>query len=304
MEVVHYTRPVYAEASTEHLTKSVEAYEKAIALEPTAYQLYYALARNYIRLNRVDAAEATYRRAVDAVLELTSSPDFTGWHSDRQNMLDSAIRRLWQFYVDHAELEKGIETLEALKPRLGSHATLHRLLGDAFKELGDSEKSDAAYAEWFEIRRKEIYDSWTPLYANLATELLDTEFMPQEAVKFAALAMPHNNQFSGLRLLCRAYIANGQYTEAAAEFESVLKTPAILAWPNEWSDAMLDAASIQLWLDIAEAGRKLEDKARYIGTIEQLANSIPDNPIVQNHVNPELSQLYDEQAQLDESRKP
>ena len=304
VEAVHYTRPVYAEASTEHLTKSVEAYERAIALEPTAYQLYYALARNYLRLNRVEAAEATYRRAIDAVVELTSSPDFEGWHSDRRNMLDSAIRHLWQFYVDHTELEKGIETLEALKPRLGSHATLHRLLGDAFKELGDSEKSDAAYAEWFEIRRKENYDSWTPLYANLATELLDTEFMPQEAVKFAALAMPHNNQFSGLRLLCRAYIANGQCTEAAAEFKRVLKTPAILAWPNEWSDAMLDAASVQLWLDIAEAGRKVEDRRRYIETIEQLANSIPDNPIVQNHVNPELSQLYDEQAQLDESRKP
>ena len=303
VEVVHYTRPVYTRASTEHLTKSVEAYERAIALEPTAHQLYYALARNYLRLNRVDAAEATYRRAIDAVLELTSSPDFTGWHSDRQNMLDSAIRRLWQFYVDHTELEKGIETLEALKPRLGSHATLHRLLGDAFKELGDSEKSDAAYAEWFEIRRKEIYGSWTPLYANLATELLDIEFMPQEAVKFAALAMPHNNQFNALRLLFRAYIGNGQYTEVAEEFKRALKNPAILAWPSEWSDAMLDTASVQLWLDIAEAGRKVEDRRRYIAMIEQLANGMPDNPIIQRHVNPELLQLYDEQAQLDENRK-
>ena len=303
VEVVHYTRPVYTRASTEHLTKSVEAYERAIALEPTAHQLYYALARNYLRLDRVDTAEATYRRAIDAVVKLTSSPDFTGWHSDRQNMLDSAIRHLWQFYVDHTELEKGIETLEALKPRLGSHAALHRLLGDAFKELGDSEKSDAAYAEWFEIRRKEIYGSWTPLYANLATELLDIEFMPQEAVKFAALAMPHNNQFSALRLLCRAYIANGQYTEAVDEFKRALKNPAILAWPNEWSDTMLDAASVQLWLDMAEAGRRVENKARYIETIEQLANSMPNDPIIQRHVNPELSQLNDEQARLDANRK-
>ena len=193
----------------------MEAYERAIALEPTAHQLYYALARNYLRLNRVDAAEATYRRAIDAVLELISSPDFTGWQSDKQKMLDSAIHRLWQFYVDHAELAQGAETLEALKSTIGDNATLPKLLGDAYKELSDSEKSDAAYAEWFEIRRKEIYGSWTPLYANLATELLDIEFMPQEAVKFAALAMPHNNQFSGLRLLCRAYIANGQYAEAA-----------------------------------------------------------------------------------------
>ena len=302
-EVVPYSRPIFVAASREYLTKSVEAYERAIVLEPTAYQLYDALARNYLRLSRVDAAEATYHRAIDAVLELTGSPDFTGWPSDSQKMLDSAIRRLWQFYVDHAELEKAVETLETLKSTVGDNATLHKLLGDTFKELGDGEKSDTAYAEWFEIRKKEIYDSWTPLYASLAAELLDTEFRPQEAVKFAALAMPHNNQFSGLRLLCRAYIANGGYTEAADEFKRVLKNPAILAWPSEWSEAMLDAASVLLWLDIAEAGRKIEDKTRYIETIEQLANSMPDNPMIQLHVKPELSKLYSEQAQLDKSRK-
>ena len=302
-EVVPYIRPIFVGASREYLAKSVEAYERAIALEPTTHQLYNALARNYLRLNRVDAAEATYRRAIDAVLELTSSPDFTGWRSDSRKMRDSAIRCLWQFYVDSDELEKGIETLEALKSKVGDSPTLHKFLGDAFKELSDSKKSDAAYAEWFEIRRKEIYDSWTPLYASLAAELLDIEFRHQEAVKFAALAMPHNSQFSGLRLLCRAYIANGQYTEAADEFHRVLKNPAVLAWPSEWSDTMLDAASVQLWLDIAEAGRKGEDRARYIEMIEQLVNSIPDNLIIQRHVNPELSKLYHEQAQLEKSGK-
>ena len=88
-----------------------------------------------------------------------------------------------------------------------------------------------------------------------------------------------------------------------AEFKRVLNNPAILAWPSEWSDTMVDTASVQLWLDIAEAGRKAEDKARYIKAVEQLANSIPDNPIIQRHVNPELSQLNGEQAQLDTTRK-
>ena len=106
-----------------------------------------------------------------------------------------------------------------------------------------------------------------------------------------------------MRLLCRAYVANGQYTEAADEFHRVLKNPAVLAWPSEWSDTMLDAASVQLWLDIAEAGRKGEDRARYIEMIEQLVNSMPDNLIIQRHVNPELSKLYHEQAQLEKSGK-
>ena len=302
-EVVRYTRPIFVGASTEYLTKSVEAYERALALEPTAYQLHDTLARNYLRLNKVDAAEATYRRAIDAVLEFTNSPDFQGWHSDRWTMLNSAIRGMWQFYVDHDQLEKGIETLEVLKSEIAGSAVLHKLLGDAYKEIGDSEKSDAAYAEWFEIRRKEIYDFWTPHYFNLAAQLLGIGFMPEKSVRFAELARPHENQFSVLRLLCRAYIANGQYRDAADEFKRVLKNPAVLAWPSEWSDAMLDAASVQLWLDIAEAGWRVKDRSRYIEMIENFVHSMPDNPIIQHHVKPELSKLYHEQAQLGKSDK-
>ena len=302
-EVVSYTRPIFVAASRQYLAKSVEAYERAIALEPTAYQLYDALGRNYLRLNQINDAEATYREAIDVVLELTSSPDFIGWRSDRRKMLDSAIRRLWQFYVDRGELQKGAETLETLKSKIGDSATLHKFLGDAYKAAGDSEKSDAAYTEWFEIRRKEIYNYWTPSYASLATELLGIGFMSEKAVRFAELARPHENQFSVLRLLCCAYIANGQYTEAADEFKRVLKYPDVLAWPSEWSDTMVDAASVQLWLDIAEAGRKVEDRVRYIAMIEQLANSMPDNPIIHRHVNPELAKLYSEQVQLGKSGK-
>ncbi len=290
VEVVRYTRPVFAMPTVRHLTKAVEAYERAIALEPTAHLLYDVLARNYLILNKANEAEATYRRAIDAEPE---------W----RKMLDSAIRRLWRFYAERAELEKGIATLESLKPKIAFNATLHKLLGDAYKEIGDSKKSDAAYAKWFEMRRREIYGTWAPSYSSLAAQLLDIGFMPEEAVKFAKLARPHDNHFRVLRLLCRAYIANGQYTEALDEFKCVLSNPAILAWPGDWSSATLEAASLQLWLDIVEAGRRVKDRARYIEMIENLVNSMPDNPTIQRHANLELSKLYDEQAQLDKSRE-
>ena len=299
VEVVPYTRPVFVGATTEHLTKAVAAYEKAIALEPTAYRLHDVLAKNYLRLNRINEAEATYRRAIDAVLEFTNSPDFKGWHSDRRNMIASTIQRLWKFYVDRAELEKGIATLEALKPKIAANAMLYKLLGDAYKEVGDSEKSDAAYAKWFEIRRKEIYETWTPRYSSLATQLLDIEFVPEQAVKFAKLARPHNNQFKALRLLCRAYIANGQYTEALDEFKCVLSNPAILAWPGDWSSKTFEKACVQLWLDIVAAGRQIKDRERYIEMIENLVNAVPDNSTIQLYANLELSKLYCEQAQQD-----
>ena len=290
VEVVRYTRPVFAMPTVRHLTKAVEAYERAITLEPRAHQLYIVLAKNYLILNKANKADATYRRAIDAEPE---------W----RKKLDSTIRRLWRFYAEREELEKGISTLESLKPKIAFNATLHKLLGDAYKEIGDSKKSDAAYAKWFEMRRKEIYDTWAPRYSSLAAQLLDMEFMPEKAVKFAKLARPHDNQFRVLRLLCRAYIANGQYTEALDEFKCVLSNPAILAWPGDWSSATLEAASLQLWLDIVEAGRRVKDRARYIEMIENLVNSMPDNPTIQRHANLELSKLYDEQAQLDKSRE-
>ena len=137
----------------------------------------------------------------------------------------------------------------------------------------------------------------TRLY-SLAAELLDIGFMPEEAVKFAKLARPHDNQFRVLRLLCRAYIANGQYTQAMDEFKYVLRNPAILAWPGEWSIATLEAASVQLWLDIVEAGRRTKDRAGYTQMIENLVSSVPDNPMIQRHANLELSKLYDEKTEL------
>ena len=281
VEVVRYTRPVFAMPTARHLTKAVEAYEKATTLEPRAHQLYDVLARNYLILNKANEAEATYRRAIDAEPK---------W----RKKLDSTIRRLWRFYAEREELEKGISTLESLKPKIAFNATLHKLIGDAYKEVGDSKKSDAAYAKWFEMRRREIYGTWAPRYSSLAAQLLDIEFMPEEAVKFAKLARPHDNQFRVLRLLCRAYIANGKYTEALDEFKYVLRNPAILAWPGEWSSATLEAASVQLWLDIVEAGRRTKDRARYIEMIENLVSSVPDNPTIQRYANLELSKLYNE----------
>ena len=286
VEVVRYTRPVFAMPTVRHLTKATEAYEKAITLEPTAHQLYDMLGRNYLLLNKTDEAESTYRRAIDAEPE---------W----RKMLDSTIRRLWRLYAERAELEKGIVTLELLKPKITFNATLHKLLGDAYKEVGDSKKSDAAYAKWFEMRRKEIYDTWAPGYSSFAAELLDIELMPEEAVKFAKLARPHDNQFKVLRLLCRAYIANGQYTEAIDEFKYVLRNSAILAWPGEWSSATLEAASVQLWLDIVEAGRRTKDRAGYTQMIENLVSRVPDNTMIQRYANLELSKLYDEQTELE-----
>ena len=198
-----------------------------------------------------------------------------------------------------SQFEKGIATLEALKPKMGSNATLHQLLGDAYKEVGDSEKSDAAYARWIEIRERDLaIDRYN--YANLASQLLDMGLMPEKAVQFAKLA---GADITNLSLLGRAYLANGQDTEALAEFKHRLSNPAILTRTGAWSSTTLEDTCVQLWLDIVAAGRRLKDKGGYIEMIENLVNALPDNPTVQLHANLELSKLYHEQTQLNKSRK-
>ncbi len=301
VEVVSYTRPLFAMVTAEHLTKAAAAYEKVLALEPRAYSLYETLAKTYFRLNRVDHAAATYRRAIDAPLAHTHVYRKIGFRGKDfeetldQSKRDSVIRLLWRLYADRSQFEKGIATLEALKPKMASNATLNKLLGDAYKEVGDSEKSDAAYAKWVEIHYIDQYS-----YSNLASQLLDMEFMPEQAVKFAKLA---GSDTTDLSLLGRAYLANRQYVEALEEFKHRLSNPAILTRIGYWSSTTLEDAYVQLWLDIAAAGRRAKDRARYIEMIENLVNAVPDNPTIQLHANLELSKLYHEQVQLDKSRE-
>ena len=307
VEVIRYTRPLYAMATVEHLTKAAAVYEKVIALEPRAYPIYKMLAKIYFRLNRVDDSAAAYRRAVETSLtrgyrkigfrgkEYHWGLETTLYQEDR----DSALRRLWRFYADRSQFEKGIATLEALKPKMASNATLHKLLGDAYKEVGDGEKSDAAYARWIEIRERDLaIDRYN--YANLASQLLDMGLMPEKAVQFAKLA---GADITNLSLLGRAYLANGQDTEALAEFKHRLSNPAILTRTGAWSSTTFEDACVQLWLDIVAAGRRLKDKGGYIEMIENLVNALPDNPTVQLHANLELSKLYHEQARLDKNHE-
>ena len=51
------------------LAKASTAYERAIELDPTSYQLYSLLAETHIKSDRLSAAEAVYRRALEASLE-------------------------------------------------------------------------------------------------------------------------------------------------------------------------------------------------------------------------------------------
>ena len=174
-KLVGYTRPIFADAGAERLAEAVAAYEKALTLEPTSYELYYQLARIHAEGDRLSEAEATYRRALDASLE--------------DNEYDSAIRGIWKLYNDKEQKDKGITILESLKPKMEKRAVLHELLGAAYKEAGESEKANATYTKWLAIRQKEVsrrQQAWE--YQHLAIQILDKEIMPEKALEFAERA--------------------------------------------------------------------------------------------------------------------
>ena len=172
-----YTRPVLTIASTEQLAQAAAAYQKAIHLKPSSYELYNLLAQTHIKSDRLSEAEAVYRQALDAPLE--------------ENEHESAIRSIWKLYTDKNQKENGIAALEALKPKMEANPTLLELLADAHKETGDTEKADALYAEWLAIREKEANRRQSPAgYLTLARQILDKGIMPEKAVSYTHLTLP------------------------------------------------------------------------------------------------------------------
>ena len=117
----------------ERLTKAAAAYEKAITLEPTAYMSYSQLADTYKKQADLSKAEAVYRRALDA--RLTAAEH------------DAAVTAISELYRGEAHADKRVAVLEELSTKTEKSAALYKMLGDAYKEAADTEKSCACLYE-------------------------------------------------------------------------------------------------------------------------------------------------------------
>ncbi len=245
---------VSEELSPKQLAKSIAAYEKAIGLEPTSYQLYDLLAKTYIKTAQPSQVEATYRRALDAPLT--------------QDEHDSAIRAIIELYANEGQENKHIAILEEIRqklPKMDKSAVLHELLGDLYKKIGDSDKAELAYDKWLQIRQKALISAQSASsYRNFADTLLDKELYPETALNFAKRAFSKNTGSSHdyPTTLGRAGIANGLYDEALRHFKHALS----LISDEHYSD--------MFWEEIAEAIKYANDKERYIQMVDTLINSI------------------------------
>ena len=282
-KLVGYTRPIFAVAGAEQLAKATIAYEKALALEPTSYELYHRLARTHAKGDQLSEAETAYRRALDISLE--------------DNEHDSAVRGIWRLYADQEQRDKGIAILESLKPEMEKSAVLHELLGDAYKEAGEPEKANAAYTKWLEIRQKEVnrgQRAWD--YQHLANQLLDKEIMPEKALEFAERAsQTHDSSWRYASALGRAYLANERYEEALEQFKRGVNSR------NQPSTTPEDAAR-RLWRRATQGSEKAKDEGRYVEIVEKVMNAMPDNPTIQLLANIALAEYYREHDQFEKAK--
>ena len=247
-----YTRQIFVSLRPEQLAKSIAAYKIAVGFEPTSYQLYDLLAKTYIKAAQPSQAEAAYRQALDAPL--------------KQSEHDSAMRAIFALYADEGQENKRIAFLEEIKPTMDESAVLHKLLGDLYKKVGDTDKAEIAYAKWLQIRQKALNrQQSTYQYLNFVNELLDKELFPETALKLAKRAYIKNSYSNPdfPEMLGRACIANGLYDEA------------LKLYKHTFSVISSEYSFDNFWGKITDAGNRVNDKGRYYKMLDTLANSIP-----------------------------
>ena len=253
-----YTRPIFESARGAQLTKAAAAYEKAVELDPTSYQLYRSLAETYTKGGHSSDAEAVYRRALGAPLT--------------QSQHDDAIQAIWTFYANKKNQDRGIAILEELRQKMENSAVLHELLGDTYKKSGDSEKAENAYAQWLEIRQRQVNQQGSSgSYRDLAEELLKKNISPETAIKFAKRAVQISNSSSNILTLGYAYLVNRQNDEALEQFKKGLLAMTSGTFQRKFFS----------W--ISKYGKNTEDKEGYVDMLNELVNTQSENVIV--HLN-------------------
>ena len=272
-----YTRQIAAIAGTEQLAQAAAAYQKAIQLEPTSYELYDLLAQTHEKANQASEAEAVYRQALDASLEA--------------NEHDAAIQSIWKLYADKDQKNKGIAVLEELRTKIGTSAALLELLGDAYKAAGDAEKAEAVYTEWLAIRQKEVNRRQnSAVYRNLARQILDKGITPEKGLEYAERASQIGSGSSYTETLAQAYVANDRYEEALAQLKKRLNTmeqEAFVRWLSAW---------------IARAGKNATDKGRYVEMLDTLMKTASNNLTDELAVNLKLAEFCRENAMPEKAK--
>ena len=273
-----YTRPIFEISNSEQLAQAAAAYEKAIQLDPNSYELYRLLAQIYKRNEHPLDAEKVYHRALAASLT--------------QSEYDAAVKAILNLYTDEEQAEKHIVLLEALKPKMANSTTLHELLGDAYKKVGDIEKAKTAYNRWIKLRQRVLNREqryWS--YSDFAEKLLDKELYPETALRFAKRAAQRSTSASYILTLGHAYLANERYDDALNEFILGLNTPTG------------GSAHRDVFSRIAKTGKNMSNQEHYLEMLNKLVEAMSDNLKAHLNLNLVLAEFYRENDMPEKAKR-
>ena len=255
-------RKIRQRDNPERLTKAAAAYEKAITLEPTVYMSYSQLADTYKKQADLSKAEAVYRRALDAPL------------TPKEH--DSAVTAISELYSGEAHADKRIAVLEELSAKTAKSAVLYKMLGDAYREAGNTEEAAPAYMKWLDIRQKAVNQNrHASEYQQLAEDLLKENIMPETALSFAKTATGSQTDWTYVLTLGHAYLANGQYEEALREFKRSLDLI------NQSGRTFVYIEDLLL-SRISEMSKRAADKKPYVEIVDQLLDALPEKLVRQS----------------------
>ena len=259
----------------ERYEKASAAYEKAISLNSTSYELYTALANIYTKQDSQSKAEAVFRQALQASLSPTEH--------------DSAVKAILKLYDAKEHTDKRLAILTELGAKSYNSPLLQKLLGDTYVESGDTDKAAQAYKKWFEILKSDPNQrNYAQQYFVLAEELLNKNIMLDftlELAKQAAEARPDPVYFSTLG---HAYLANEQYDKALEKLQHSLNSM------NQSGRHRGETEVQYLLTRISQIGKNVKDKEGYLNMIGKLIDTIPNKIGTQTNAILSLAKLcYD-----------
>ncbi len=257
--ITPYVRKVFESTKAAHFTKAAAAFNKAIELDPTSYELYQSLAESYTKLGQAAEAENVYIQALNAPLT--------------QNNHNEAIKAIWAFYSDTENQNNGIAKLEELQQKIKNNATLYELLGDAYEKADELEKAKNAYTQWVELRQRQVNQQGSAsTYRDFAREILNKGILPEAAIKNARLAAQLDNSSENVLTLGYVYLVIGQKPEALEQFKKGLLNLSSGTFQRKFFG----------WL--SDYGNNTDDKEAYVALLTELINTISENVIAKLNI--------------------
>lgn len=249
--------------SKEDIEKAAKAYEKALSLEPTSYQLFDAIAKTYKLMKNPTKAELVYRQALQASLE--------------PHEHDEIVKSLLDLYPGATHADKRLTLLNELSTKSTNSPFLLKQTGDNYLEAGDTEKAAAAYKNWLELLKNEPEpQSKISEIHQLAEKLFKENILPEITLELLKHVVQYRPDHITVPALGAAYLLNEQYDAALEQFSASLNPPSHSGSSSFRHSPKFKSENIgHILKRITDAGKHVKDREKYEEMIGKLIDHIP-----------------------------